>query len=51
MIKRRKRKGKTVYVLYTSDGSRELGEHPTREAAIKQEYAIKKSKERRRVNK
>jgi len=34
------------YVLYTRDGRKILGKHPTRQAAIKQEYAITKSKER-----
>jgi hypothetical protein len=34
------------YVLYTADGSRVLGRHPTRRKAIDQEYAIQKSSER-----
>ena len=33
------------YALMTSDGKRRLGTHPTRQAAIKQEYAIQKSEE------
>ena len=37
------------YVLYTADGSRVLGRHKTRQGAIKQEYAIQKSKEKRAV--
>lgn len=40
------RKEKGQYILYTSDGSRVLGRHKTRLEAIKQEYAIQKSKER-----
>ena len=32
------------WVLYTKDGSRVLGKHPTKEAAIKQEQAIEISK-------
>lgn len=35
------------YVLYTADGQRVLGRHPTRQKAIKQEYAIAKSQEQR----
>lgn len=31
------------WILYTQDGSRKLGEHPTKEAAKKQEEAIKAS--------
>lgn len=34
------------YVLYTKDGKRKLGTHDTRQEAIKQEYAIQKSKEK-----
>jgi LysM repeat protein len=34
------------YVLYTKDGDRVLGRHPTRQDAIKQEYAIQKSQEK-----
>lgn len=32
------------YVLYTADGQRVLGRHPTKQKAIKQEYAIAKNK-------
>jgi len=48
MIKKEKRKGKTVYVLYTSSGDRILGIHPTNQKALKQEYAIRMSKKRAR---
>jgi len=34
------------YILYTKDGKKKLGTHDTRQKAIKQEYAIQKSKER-----
>ena len=32
------------YVLYTKDGTRVLGRHPTKLKAIKQEYAIQKNR-------
>lgn len=35
------------FVLFTKDGSRKLGTHPTREGAVKQEEAIKASEARR----
>ena len=37
-----KKQGK--YVLYSKDGSKRLGTHPSKEAAIKQEEAIEISK-------
>ena len=41
------RKEGDEYVLYTKDGSRVLGRHSSRQKAIKQEYAIQKSQEKR----
>ena len=38
------RKVGNKYVLFTKDGSRKLGTHPTREAALKQEAAVEISK-------
>jgi hypothetical protein len=36
------------WILYTKDGKKILGKHKTRAKAIAQEWAIKKSKERRK---
>jgi hypothetical protein len=41
------RKEDDEYVLYTRDGKQVLGRHKTRQEAIKQEYAIQKSQEKR----
>jgi hypothetical protein len=37
------------YILYTKDNKKVLGRHPTRQKAIKQEYAIQKSQERNKL--
>ncbi len=37
----------TIWILYTSDGSRILGRHKTRADAVRQERAINISKARR----
>ena len=42
-----KREG-DIYVLYTKDGSRALGRHPSMGAAMRQERAIKASEARQR---
>lgn len=34
------------YILYTSDGKRVLGRHPTREQALRQERAVQAAKKR-----
>jgi len=46
MIKKEKRNGKDVWVLYSKDGSKLLGVHPSKAAAIKQDYAVRISKAR-----
>jgi hypothetical protein len=38
------RKRGNQYVLYTRDGRRVLGRHPSREAALRQERAVKANK-------
>ncbi len=42
----KKRRGK--FILYDRGGKKKLGSHDTKAGAKKQEYAIQKSKERRK---
>jgi len=42
---------KQKYCLYTSDGSKLLGRHPSKEKALRQERAIQKHKHSSIINK